>query len=279
MSNEKEAGFSSRYSTANNLLLPRELAIIPLFSGKSSDIPVSREFSLNDFGSIQKYEIDGPILNKNDFAILLSIIKLIDNQTYSEKSTQTEYTVSFQDLFKLLCLTKDEIRTNSRNDIANSLNRIISLKVRIKSEKKFEITIFNFFEKFVCDYENIHIQVTQSFLDFFRESTSKFLCHIDYKKFHDLSIDAARLYLFLLANQNVRFITRSTLNTIFEFEPSIVGNQDNVSEISTARTKSVAEREVNRTLKSATEKLNLSVSYETKNRKTTKMKLNKYPNL
>lgn len=263
--NKKEAGLTERFSTKTNFILPREFAIYPFFSGEKSDELTKREVSLSDFGNKISYEIHGPTLNKFDFGVLLSVLKLIDNQTYHMDSQRQEFSVEYKDLFDLLCLPRNDRHIGMKENIFSSLRRIKQLTITIKKQR-FGGVVFNMLdeieagEDFAEKNESINLVVSQRFIDFFRESTQQFIVHIDHKKFHSLKLDAARLYLFLKANKNVRFINRNELDAIFQLT-------------------NVAERDANKRFKASTEMLELDVKFEKKNRRTSKLTFKKYPNL
>lgn len=276
--NKKEAGLTERFSSKENFILPREFAIYPFFSGEKSDVITKREITVSDFGKSVNYEIQGPTLNKFDFSVMLSVLKLIDNQSYNTENQRQEFWIEYCELFDLLCLSRTERRLEMKDNIGESLRRIKQLTITIKKAKGRGWIAFNMLDEVEAG-DNLRVVLSQRFIDFFRESTQEFIVHIDHKKFDNLNLDAARLYLFLKANKNLRFINRNALDAIFQLELESVETEKNEFGEFVTKIIEVAECDANKRFKSSTAMLGLDVTFEKKNRKTSKLTFNKYPNL
>ncbi|MDU8224615.1 hypothetical protein RX914_10970 [Pseudomonas syringae pv. actinidiae] len=239
----KESGFSSRYSTDANFILTKEFAELPIFSGKHSETVTTKV--VNNHLNIEKFELTGSQLNRDDFLVLLSIIKIFDKASYTDKTEILEKEIMFTEIFDMMHVPKNQRKTVRKQQIESSLDRISTLRSKVKIKDKAQIN-FSVLPKYSFDLsvnsESFTLAIFSEFMSYFRESSETFLCHANIKLTANLSVDALKFYLYLTANKNHHYLHRSSIDNIFEFKRIEIHNKQEVIVFE------APEREVNRTL-------------------------------
>lgn len=213
----KEFGLSSKFSTAKNLISTKDLVVLPLLSANSSETSTKRFISGDN--SMDSAIIEGPSLNKFDMLVFYSLIKYFDTHCHESKFTFQSAEVYFSDLFELMGLPKNQRTIVTKEKINASVNRIRRLNI-IKKQTKRATIIINFISDVNLDLDvndkSFEIFISNSFINYFRESTEDFLCHVDLNAYNSLGVNAARFYLYLTANQNFTYIARKYVDMIFD---------------------------------------------------------------
>lgn len=243
----KEFGLSSKYTSDSNFFATKDLVVLPLFSAYSSDT-VTRRLIRND-NTMGEFIIEGPLLNKFDMLVFFALIKIFDTQCNDQQFNFKSSRVEFSELFDIMQLPKDQRKIATKEKINCSISRIENLKITKAKSKRA-----NVFIRFIAavnlnldvDDKFFTIDISSEFIEYFREETEHFLCHIDITKYNNLGVSAARFYLYLTANQNYTYICRKYINMIFDLL-SIDENNQIIHE--------VAERDATKRLKKALKEL------------------------
>ncbi|KOP59254.1 hypothetical protein OX90_12315 [Pseudomonas coronafaciens pv. porri] len=244
----KEFGFASRYSTDSNFILTKEMAELPFFAGHHDDNITTKVVSKHL--NIEKYELTGARLNKDDFILFLAIIKIFDRASYVENIEIMEREIFFSEIFEMMQVPKEQRNKLARKQqVKSSLIRIRTLRNTVTIKGKSEVD-FSVLPEYSFDLskntESFTIRIFSKFITYFRESTETYLCHANIKLTTELSVDALKFYLYLTANKNHHFLHREAIDNIFEFKRTELQEvEDRTEEVVVFQT---PEKEANRTL-------------------------------